>query len=467
MKNIIKDLFKVASALDAKGHEGFAAAIDLIAEDFIYIYAVDSTPLEEKLLARIVGGGSTPAEQETALLKLEELLKKKGISLSEYLGTKTKFLADRGSSAAKVMDSILPTPKLSPSAVRPAMPSGSPANIPLGGGERLSLPGAAATPGEVPLPGKPSMMSRLRGVAPGAAGIAGGLAGGALGEDFAGDLADLAGVEGAGKTVMEGAGMLGGGAAGANAAAGLVGGTAVAPAAAVASAFLVGWGIGRVIGKYFGADKLMSGWLDSLFGLDTQEVKENFQKIISMIGIFDKYAAEIDNQNNPLAKRMLKLEGAINLVNNIVNDAAFPDLPPELQSKFKGIQADLNGKPREALDRFKSAPAAVSSTGIASPSSRPAAPTAKAKKQSAQRQKWVKDLQHDLNTLIMTRKLEGIDLLEEDGLYGKKTRAAVKAFNPSSNGIVTKELIKEISDAVWPEVGQKDRAQKRHETEKI
>jgi len=382
---IAKELFKIAHELDAAGLYSLADQLDSFAEDVIYRYARAGTL--DGILERALRPG-TPEEGATAKAILEKRLKAQGKTLSS-------FLSEKG---------------LSPDALNKSQANPA-AAAPKGGAKPGAL--ARAPSGSTSLaPNTPKPSSITPKPAPRAGVGVGGLAAGIVGVHAGATIGEAIG----GETGAAVGGFVGG-----------VAGTALA-ANPYGRALLAGWTIGTAINNIPLIRGLIDGAINST--IENDDASADDKQLGALLQIFEKTRALVDNPSTPMETKVKKAQYLHELIPKLTqHPAASRVLTAE------GIAAMNTLADKISADLAAAASAAPETK--AAPAPKKAVPKA-----------WVKKLQSDLNALASAEKITLPARLAEDGLYGPKTRAAVKEFDPNSNGVATRAVLTNIASAL-------------------
>ena len=396
---IAKVLVKIAHELDESGLSHLADKIDSIAlsltDNGLAKFAREGN--WQAMLEMIKRPNTNPNEAENALNRIRALVEK-GKFKPEVLAEAEKAMSARKRAT-------------SPVATRATAPQGNSTGLVRQPAVKaISVPEAALkmNPSSTPKPswragfnpGKPSAGAGLLG------GAVGGHAGAAIGKAVGGETGEMIG------------GLVGG----------VVGGTiAQTPAG---KALLAGWVIGTAINNIPGFSDKVQGAMDSILG--NADAGHDELQLKGMLDIFNRLQPVVDNQDLPLETRAKKLESLRGLITNIANHTAAE----------KVLGADGIAKMKDLGVKIDTGIAAASKAAPAN-----AAPAAKAPRKIQPNPK-IRTLQANLNKLFENGLLNLSAKLAEDGIVGRLTRAAISAFDPSSNGRVTTELLsKATADA--------------------
>jgi hypothetical protein len=381
---------KIAKDLFKIAHELDAAGLYSIADQLDslaedVIYRYARAGTLDGILERALRPG-TPEEGATAKAILEKRLNAQGKTLSS-------FLSEKG---------------LSPDALNKSQANPA-AAAPKGGAKPGAL--VRAPSGSTALaPSAPKPSSIAPKPAP-RAGVGAGVLGGAVGAHAGATLGEAIG----GETGAFVGGFLGG-----------VGGQALA-ANPYGRALLAGWTIGTAINNIPLIRGLIDGAINSTIENDDASVDD--KQLGALLQIFEKTRALVDNPSTPMETKVKKAQYLHELIPKLTqHPAASRVLTAEgiaaMNTLADKISADL-------------AAASAAPETKAAPAPKKAVPKA-----------WVRKLQSDLNALASARKITLPARLAEDGLYGPKTRAAVKEFDPASNGVATRAVLTDIASAL-------------------
>lgn len=453
---IAKVLFKIAHELDKNGRPDLADAADSLAvklanspSQYTSVTDIDLTKIPTRPATATRGNKSQravpvgpPAASEAELKEQQRLIDEKR---NKSTAVKKKEMAERKARGAARKSALNPAPKAtvkpSPAGVdfgrmdeikdlakrdrnqiKPPLPKRldtGPDLLKQPAVKSISIQDAASKmkPGSTT-----SVMNRAKGVTKGLArgvggllgGVAGGHAGAAIGKAVGGETGEMIG-----GTV----GMLAGGAA------------ASTP---LGRALLAGWVIGTAINKVPGFSDKVQGVMDSILG--NEDAEQDEIQLKGMLDIFNRLKAVVDNQSLPIDARAKKAESLRGLITSIASHpAAKDDLVKSMSALSNAIDADIAAAP-------KAAPADNSPTAVA------VDPAAKAPSK-AQSLPAIRKLQANLNKLSDDGKINLPNKLVVDGIVGRLTREAISAFDPASNGRVTRQLLAEVAAAAASPAG--------------